>query len=122
MKILIVEDEAISAMLLKRLLSRMGHDPVASTARGEQVLELVTTYDPDLVLMDISLAGEMTGIEAAVQLRTVSAAGVVFTTGYDTDEIRHQALSVPRSLFLTKPIIESELMTAIDALPREPAE
>ena len=116
MKILVVEDEAISAMMLKQLLRNMGHDPVASTARGEEVIGLFTTHSPDLVLMDITLAGEMNGIEAAHAVRSISDAGIIFTTGYNTDEIRQKALRVAGSLFLTKPIIESELRTAIEAL------
>lgn len=118
MRVLVVEDEAISTLLVKQLLKKMGHEAVAATARGEDVLELVTLHDPDLVLMDIALAGEMNGITAAFELRAVSNAGVIYTTGYDTDEIREKALSVPGSVFLTKPIIQSELKALIDALPR----
>ncbi len=116
MRILIVEDEAINAMLVKQLLKKMGHETVASTAKGEEVSDLVKTHDPDVVLMDISLAGEMDGIRAASELRGISKAGVVFTTGYGTDEIRERALSVSNSLFLTKPIIESELKVSVEAL------
>lgn len=120
MKVLVVEDEAISAMLIKQILRTMGHETVASTARGEEVIELVGAHDPHVVLMDIALAGEMTGIEAAFELRSVSDAGIVFTTGYATDEIRERALSVSGALFLNKPIVESELKAALDALPQQP--
>ncbi len=119
MRILIVEDEAINAMMVKQMLRKQGHETVASTAKGESVLELAKLHDPDLVLMDIALAGDMNGIDAALELRQISQAGVIFTTGYGTDEMREKALSVPRSLFLTKPIVESELKVSIDAFSRE---
>ena len=101
------------------MLRKQGQETVASTAKGASVLELAKRHDPDVALMDIALAGDMNGIDAACELRQISQPGVIFTTGYGTNEMRENALSVPRSLFVTKPIVESELKVSIDAFSQE---
>ncbi len=117
MTALIVEDEAVSVMLFRRFLNRLGHTVVAATAKGEEVQALAEAHNPELVLMDISLAGEMNGIEAATKLREISDAPVLYLTGYSADEIRTRALQVSNSFFLVKPVVETQLSAAIEALP-----
>src|SRR4051812_9141649 len=64
-EILIVEDEAIVALELQARLTRLGYNAVRSAATAEEALRWMEERRPDLVLMDIVLAGNMTGIEAA---------------------------------------------------------
>ena len=59
LQILLVEDEAISALALKRLVSRLGHEICAMTAMAEDAIKLAGEMLPDVILMDIRLAGEM---------------------------------------------------------------
>ena len=63
-RILIVEDEPIVAQDLREQLAKLGYDPVAVSATGEEALALAGQQRPDLVLMDIELAGAMDGIRA----------------------------------------------------------
>ena len=67
-KILIVEDEAIIALIIEKLLLSLGHEVCGTTASGEEALTQAEALKPDLVLMDIRLSGEMDGIEAADQV------------------------------------------------------
>jgi CheY-like chemotaxis protein len=62
-KIMIVEDEAIVAEDLSRQLTNLGYDVVATAYSGEEAVEKVREIYPDLVLMDIVLAGKMDGIQ-----------------------------------------------------------
>ena len=57
MKIMLVEDEALSAMLLKHTLRQFGCEDIHVFARGEKALAACASLQPDLVLMDIMLAG-----------------------------------------------------------------
>ncbi|TKL80951.1 response regulator, partial [Enterococcus faecium] len=66
---MIVEDEQIVALDLKMSLEDLGHQVVATVAYGEEVLARATQVKPDLVLMDIQLAGRMRGTEAAQLLQ-----------------------------------------------------
>ena len=65
-RILIVEDEAITACDLQRQLVELGYEPVATSSQAEAAIELAGKLRPDIVLMDINLAGVMDGITAAV--------------------------------------------------------
>ena len=67
LQILLVEDEAISALALKRLVARLGHEICAMTAMAEDAIKLAGEILPDIILMDIRLAGEMDGITAALR-------------------------------------------------------
>jgi CheY-like chemotaxis protein len=73
-KIMVVEDERIVARDLARQLGDLGYDVVATAYSGEEAVEKVGEVHPDLVLMDIVLAGKMDGIQAAEKITTLSAA------------------------------------------------
>ena len=66
---LIVEDEMITAIFLRHLLEEEGCDVIDVIATGEEVLARIGTRKPDVIVMDIMLAGEMDGIETAIQVR-----------------------------------------------------
>jgi CheY-like chemotaxis protein len=66
--ILIVEDESVLAMKMEMDLVNMGHEVVGTANSAEKVFELTEKWNPDIVLMDIALHGEMHGIDAAVKI------------------------------------------------------
>ena len=69
MKILVVEDERITAEDIRFRLEDMGHTVTAIASSGEESIQKVGETTPDFVLMDIILKGDMDGIEAAGQIR-----------------------------------------------------
>lgn len=77
-RILLVEDEVIVARDLELQLEDLGFEPVGHATRGEEAVELAGELRPDLVLMDVQLAGAMNGITAAGIIRTRYAVPVVF--------------------------------------------
>jgi CheY-like chemotaxis protein len=81
MKILIVEDEAIIALNLKRTLESLGHQVLPVAASMEKAVENARNGKPDLILMDILLKGEGTGIDAAYEIRRFSKVPIMFLTG-----------------------------------------
>ncbi len=68
-RILIVEDEGIIARDIQRQLMDLGYDPVDVAIDGEEAVATARQLRPELVLMDIHLAGQMDGIEAATTIR-----------------------------------------------------
>ena len=68
-KILVVEDEAITGMDIRRSLVEMGYSVVAIATTGELAVRKASELHPDLILMDIMLAGKMNGIEAAEEIK-----------------------------------------------------
>lgn len=111
--ILLVEDERIIALEMKFQLQRLGFRVAASLAAGEQVLEQAPALCPDLVLMDIMLAGSLDGIETARRLRPACAAPVIFCTAYTDSETMLRARDVLPVAILTKPVDMEALRRAI---------
>lgn len=112
-KILLVEDERIIALEMKLHLQRLGFCVAASLAAGEQVLEQAPALGPDLVLMDIMLAGDLDGIETARRLRPACAAPVIFCTAYTDAQTMLRARDVRPVAILTKPVDMEALRRAI---------
>ena len=113
-KILVVEDEHIVARDVKQQLIELGYDPVGHATQGEQAILLAGELKPDLVLMDIQLAGTMDGIEAAQILRTQLSLPVIFLTAYATDDILARAKLAEPYGYIHKPFSERELRTVLE--------
>ncbi|MCP4660515.1 MAG: PAS domain S-box protein [bacterium] len=112
-QILIVEDEPMVAELLEERLKMLGYDVAASVRTGEEAVEKVGELAPDLVLMDVVLAGEMDGVEAAAAIHERHDLPVVFVTGYADDEtLRRAQLTEPLG-YLLKPFENRELHAAL---------
>jgi two-component system, response regulator PdtaR len=113
-RILIVEDEQIIAVDLRRRLKRMGHVGVGIVTSGEEAIAEAQRLQPDLVLMDVRLRGSMDGIEAAQQIRAQLEIPVVLMSAYTTvQSLEHIWRMVP-TVYLSKPFFEDELRLALD--------
>ena len=122
-RILIVEDEAIVARDIAQQLAMLGYEPVAQTPRGEEALVLAEQLRPDLVLMDIQLAGEMDGIAAAQAIRERFAIPVVFLTAFVGDATLERAKVTEPFGYIIKPFQDRELRTVVEmALYKHQAE
>lgn len=112
-KILIVEDEMILAVSMRITLEEGGFTVSFIVPTGEEALLRVADEPPDLVLMDIKLAGKMDGVEAARQIKRIHNIPVVFLTGNTDNMTIKQALDVSPSGFLQKPVEDYELVSAV---------
>ncbi len=112
-KILIAEDEAISALSMQRALTRSGYDICALLSTGEEAVAAITRQEPDLVILDVLLNGRLNGLEAAMEIRSRSNVPIVFVTGYEEGKLIDQIKSVSSSTYMIKPITPNELESAI---------
>jgi len=113
-RILIVEDESIVARDIDQQLVMIGYQPVGRTAYAEQAVTLAEEMQPDLVLMDIILAGEMDGITAAVTIRDRLQLPVIFLTAFSGGEILNRAKLAEPYGYIFKPFNERDLQTTIE--------
>ena len=113
-RILVVEDEMLVARDILEQLVQLGYEPIGQTNRGEDALQLAEQWRPDLVLMDIQLAGAMDGISAAQALRAALNLPVVFLTAFDADDILARAKLAEPYGYLLKPFSERELCTVLE--------
>nr|WP_320011784.1 response regulator [uncultured Desulfobulbus sp.] len=111
--LLIVEDDGILAAHLQTTLDRLGHTILGPVATGEEAILLAQEHSPDLVLMDIELAGEQNGIEAAKEINRCSDIPILFLTGFSQESLLEQAKDAAPYGYLIKPVAERELAAAI---------
>ncbi len=111
--VFIVEDEALIAMELRDRLTSLGYNVKGSASRGEEALGRLEADPPDLVLMDIHLAGGLDGIQTAGRLRERSEIPVIFLSAYSDAELLGQAGKVEPFGYLVKPFEERELHATI---------
>jgi PAS domain S-box-containing protein len=113
-RILVVEDEGIVALNLRRSLAGLGYEVIGVAATAADALELASTGRPDLVLMDIHIRGNVDGIDAAVRLREQGGAPVVFLTAYADEGTVERARRAAPYGYLVKPFSAPELRTTIE--------
>ena len=89
--ILIVEDEPIIAADLQDRLTSLGYHVVACLSNGEAALTRVARKVPDLILMDVQLAGRLDGVETAIRLREFADFKLVFLTSNSDDRTFNRA-------------------------------
>lgn len=102
-RIMLVEDEAVTSMDLRSNLIRLGYEVPAVVARGEDAIRAAAELSPDLILMDITLAGPMTGIEAADIIRKSQPIPIVYLTAHADDDTLERATRTEPFGYLPKP-------------------
>ena len=113
-RIVLVEDNPDMAMGISQLLVGLGYEVVTVVASGEEAVPQVLAIKPNLVLMDIQLAGQMDGIEAASQIRAQFDVPVVYLTAYADDKTLRRAGVTEPFGYLLKPFHEIELRVTLE--------
>ena len=108
-RVLVVEDQAIVARHLESNLQELGYVVVATALSGEETIQRAAETQPDLVLMDIRLPGEMNGIEAAYQIQARCPTPVVVLTAYASPDLLEQASAAGVGAYLIKPLTRQSL-------------
>lgn len=112
--IVVVEDEAIVAMDLRAKLEDLGYAVPGSSHSGEEAVKLVSLIQPDLVLMDIRLSGEMDGVQAAGEIHQTLDIPVVFLTAYADEPTLDRAKQTEPLGYLLKPVDHKSLQTVVE--------
>ena len=113
-RILIVEDEMIVATDIQTTLLSLGYDVIDIVSSGEEAIYKVQELQPDFVLMDIRLQGELDGIQAAEEITANFSIPILFLTAYaDQKTLERAKLTRPMG-YILKPFEERELYTTIE--------
>lgn len=113
-KILIVEDEAIVAKDISICLKRLGYEVVGSFPKGEKALEFLKTNTPDLILCDIMLAGKISGIDTAAEVKKLYQIPIIFLTAYADESTINKAKVTEPYGYILKPFKEVDIRTSIE--------
>ncbi|MCJ7600098.1 MAG: ATP-binding protein [Desulfobulbaceae bacterium] len=113
-KIMLVEDEAVTALDLESNMIKLGYEVPAVVASGEEAVRKAAELHPDLILMDIILVGPMDGIEAADEILKSNAIPIIFLTAYaDAETIRRAKATEPFG-YLSKPCNYATIKSTIE--------
>ncbi len=103
-RIIIVEDDFILAIMLEKEIQQLGHEVAAKLGSAEEAIAIVKKNDPDLVLMEIRLYGDMDGIEAMTQIRKFSDVPVIYMASNSFESTKKRAMETNPAGYLTKPL------------------
>ena len=113
-KILIVEDEGVTALNIKAFLENWGYEDPLIALSGKDILQVVAQYSPDLILMDINLNEDLDGIEIARQLQTDFDVPVLYLTAHCDEEIMERTKLTAHYGYIIKPFNGNELKIMVD--------
>ena len=111
-RVVIAEDEAIIRMDLRETLEEEGYEVVGETGRGDEVVDLVRTLQPDLAVLDVKMPGA-DGLSAAATITEEKLCAVLMLTAFSQREVVEQARDAGALAFLVKPFQRSVLVPAI---------
>ncbi|HPG40893.1 MAG TPA: response regulator [bacterium] len=108
-KILIVEDEFLVASELRIILQSQGFRTIYVAATGEKAIDIAFSSQPDVVLMDIILKGDIDGIETANRIRSKLDIPIIYISGNSNMKCDERLLASQPFAFLEKPVPDSRL-------------
>jgi CheY-like chemotaxis protein len=112
-RILIVEDESITALAIARRLGRLGYQ-VALASNGPQAIQRAHSLRPDVILMDVDLQGTMDGIDAARHIQGAAPMPVVFMSAHtDAATVERIQTTTQAAALMTKPLHPPTLYAAL---------
>ena len=112
-RIMLVEDELITALDIQRMLEKVGYQVSATISSGEEAVEKVKAIKPDLIIMDIFLSNDMDGIEASTLIASQLDVPVIFLTANADSTTIRRADKIKHYGYLIKPIKQGDLDSII---------
>jgi CheY-like chemotaxis protein len=113
-KILIVEDESIVILHIRKALENLGYIIAGIANHGDDAIIKATETRPDLVLMDIVLKGAVDGIDAASKIQAILNIPVIYLTAHADESTLQRAKVTEAFGYIVKPFRERDLQIAIE--------
>lgn len=113
-KVLIIEDEQLIATDIQDIIKSYGYEVAGIFSKGEEVLENYNTINPDIILMDIMLDGELDGIETGLKIRSIDDVPIIYLTALADRKTIEATKEVTPYGYILKPFEAKELFAAIE--------
>lgn len=111
--VLIVEDDVLLSLVEERLLKKLGYGVAGKAVNGEDAVTKAKELNPDAILMDISLKGELDGVQAMEMIREFSNVPVIYLSGNSDKYNMERARKTDYVDYLVKPITADDLVTPL---------
>ena len=113
MKVLLVDDNAMTRDMMKDILTEMGHQVVGEAGDGDEAVKVFAEVRPELVLLDMIMPVK-TGLEALPELKAIDpAAKIIMVTAVQQETINQELLNKGATAILHKPFLYDELETLL---------
>lgn len=112
--ILIVEDEMIIAANISLQLTHLGYEVTGIIPRAEEVLPIIREHQPDIILLDINLKGDLDGIDLAHLIQDEYKIPIIFLTANSDETHFNRAKAINPYAFISKPFKKLDLQRAIE--------
>ncbi len=112
LRILVAEDEPLSAMALQAQLEALGHVVIGPAHNGREAVEMARTNPADLAILDVRMPG-LSGLEAAHEIARFTELPVILLSGYSDPDMIEEATRAPVFHYLVKPVSMADLGPAI---------
>jgi DNA-binding LytR/AlgR family response regulator len=117
--ILIVDDEVLIAEYLKDILVSLDMNQVRMAHERQQAMEMITLFRPDIILLDIKMDSDRTGITMAEEIGRLYQIPVIFITAYSDRETITAALNTKPAAYITKPFKKMDIYAAVSIVIKE---
>jgi response regulator NasT len=113
LRVVTADDDGLTLMVLKKILTGMGHEVVGEAGDGEQAVAVVREHIPDLCIFDIRMP-KVEGLEAARQIQTFHPTPVIILSAHTESGLGTQAATVGAHAYLVKPFTAGQLKPAVE--------
>lgn len=114
LRVLICEDEGLTALRMRVTLSRLGYDVVGTARNGLDIVSAVIALQPDAIFMDVEMPN-LDGISATRRIMQERPTPVIIVTAYSDRESLGAALEAGAAGYLVKPVTDEQLAPALHA-------
>jgi two-component system, response regulator PdtaR len=112
--VIIVEDDMLLSLVETRIIEKLGYEVKAKAISGEDAVQKIKSIQPDVVIMDISLKGEMDGIDAMNRVRSFSNVPVIYLSGNGDKLSKERARKTQYVEYLVKPINPGDIEAPLE--------
>lgn len=112
--VLVVEDESIVSIDIQYSLKKIGYNIIGSATTGEKAIQIAQEMRPDIILMDIMLNSEMSGIEAAAIIKKEFNIPIIFLTAYTDEDTLDKAKVTEPYGYIIKPFKDIDIRSTIE--------
>jgi PAS domain S-box-containing protein len=113
-RILIVDDDWIIRLIIAGMLTDLGYEVAGQAETGVEAIAMARDLEPDLILMDVVMPGEMNGIDAAMKIKMKSNIPIIFISGYGDPELIEKAKMIEPFGYVMKPFDETEVKAFVE--------
>ena len=114
-RILIAEDDVFVGVQYEDVLTEAGYQIIDIVPSAEEAIEAALDHNPELVIMDVRLAGQRDGVEAALEIFKRFGIRSIFASAYSDPEMQTRAQAAQPFAWLVKPVAPQKLLSSVQA-------